>query len=320
MKITTTKLNPQQLQSFTQSEMTEWDNCAEKWYLRYHQQLELKNKKPAWSLIYGTAVHTALEIRRIDNTLLAFDTFDLPIPDNCILDKEDEYEKEYFSALLPIHMERYDVKWADDSTNFSIIQSEKVLSTTFEGIELEGRIDALLAEPKKKGIIVMDTKTASRFSPDLYGSWFFKFQFMFYPWLVWRSIGDKPREFLVDLIIKPALRLGKNEILSALMGRIRADMVQEPDKYFKRISMPILKDSIERFEQEILGPKIARIKQVLTAKPKSDILSILMRNKNTDNCISFGQVCEFLPLCRYNSDVELFRYVRRQHKHEELAE
>jgi hypothetical protein len=41
-------------------------------------------------------------------------------------------------------------------------------------------------------------------------------------------------------------------------------------------------------------------------------------NRNTDHCIAYNSVCEFLPICRNGYDLEAFQYETRTVKHREL--
>jgi hypothetical protein len=311
------------METYTQSEIMTWDNCPQKHHFQYRELLELKNARPSWALLYGSAVHSALdEWRQGKLASAAIEKLQLKIPDNVILGSEEEIERDYWNAVLQATIARYVVKYADDSKIMKLVSNEEILKTEFMGVWLEGKIDAVYSQKKK--LILMDTKTAGRFDAGTYDAWQFKFQFMFYLWLLHRCKGVMPNEMMIDLVMKPALRRKQDESIEALISRIKASMVQEPDKYFKRIPLTNLKGSMEYFEKNILLPKIGRILAVdactdLTNPEEAAMLNILTRNMNTDNCVKFGQPCSFLPLC-VHGQAERFRYTERAVKHVELGE
>ena len=305
-----------EIKEVTQSEISLWDDCPEKWYRAYAQQLELKNAKPSWSLIYGTAVHQVIDDWWQGKTI-DFANLQLDIPTNCILDADDEAEKQYYTALLRIQMARYTTYYQDDKKDLKIISNEQILSLPYEGFILKGKIDRVWKDKKK--VVLCDTKTAGRISMETYEGWHFKFQFMFYVWLLFKCTGQKVDELIVDAVVKPALRRKQNESVQDLHGRILSDMIQEPKKYFQRVPLTIYKGTLERFEEEILRPKINRLK-LLTSNTDSAIVDVLTRNKNTNNCHKYGTTCSFLPLCVHGPGAEMFRYVKRDIKHVELSD
>ncbi len=299
-------------QGFSQSEITTWDECPEKWYRGYNQRLHLPGI--SWPLLYGTAVHKNLERHYMGEDL---DFAMLQIPDGIFPTAEQDADLYYWNSILIAQMERYFQYWAEQDETLDVIPegTEQIMETEFMGVKLRGKID-MMFRPDKKKIVLRDHKTSSRYSPDLLESWHFKFQFMFYVWLARRVTGMKINKFEVNLIVKPQLRLKKEESVESFAARCKADMIQEPDKYFKRIPLPLMKGCLEEFEQNILIPKILRIK-ALTDVTQSAILSVLVRNRNTNNCSRIGMTCPFIPLC-VHGEKERFRYQTRQYKHEEL--
>lgn len=296
--------------------MTTWDECSERWYRQYNERLRLPGTV-AWPLVYGTAVHATLE-SYYKTGVVPTEFASLQIPSDVIMTADDEIEQEYWNAVLQVQMRRYFAYYNDDFQNLSVIpeMTEQVLETVFDGIKLRGKID--LGHRPKKGIVAqMDHKTSGRWSPDILNGWYFKFQFMFYPWLAQRATGIKVNEFTVNAIIKPSIRVKKDESLGAFAARLEGDMIQDPTKYFKRVYLPISKGFFERFETEILQPKLNRIK-ALTSPTQSAILPSLVRNLNTNHCVRIGLgSCPYLPLCTHG-EAERFRYRVKPIKHEEL--
>ncbi len=313
------------METYTQSEITMWDECPKKHDFQYRQLLGLKNPSPAWSLLYGTAVHEALDQWRqkdkwnLDSKIWLA-ALQIKLPDHCLLTTEEEVKLDYYNQLLRVQVERYMIYYAEDFEIMKLLHSEQILRTEFMGVQLEGKIDAVYQIGKK--IVMMDTKTSGRYSSATYESWQFKFQFMFYMWLLQRCNSKmKVNEMWIDCIVKPALKQGKNESRQDLINRVRQDMIQEPKKYFIRVPMHNMKGIMDKFEKEVLIPKINRIRlveELLTTGVSDDILNILTQNMNTNNCVKFNQTCQFLPLC-VHGQAEAFRYVKRADKHVELV-
>ena len=288
-----------------------WDECPEKHHRRYRELLEPKNAKPNWALLYGSAIHNAIDQWNKHEVV----TLQIELPEGIILDGEDEVLLEYWQGVLEVQMERYMIYYAEDFENHEVIMNEEVLRTEFMGITLEGKIDRVWRMGKK--IVQVDTKTVSSLDKDKYDGWHFKFQFLFYTWLLAKAKGIVPNEVWVDAIKKPAQRRKKEESTPALIQRIRQEMIQNPQDYFMRIPLLMHKGTLERFEKEILVPKINRIRY-LTNDPAPAIVDVLTRNKNTESCHNYGSTCPYLPLCLHGDKAERFRYTEREHKHVEL--
>ena len=313
-------------EGFTQSELTTLDNCPEKWFQRYY----LKRRKKgtfSWSLVYGSAVHATLENwykSRGESEATAM----LQFPEDVILTSEEEAQKAYFEALLPVQFERYMARYPHDVTSVfhSIVSVEEHLETTFEGIRLRGKID-LTVRNLDGDLLQFDHKTSSRIDNTIIDGWEFRFQFMFYVWLRWKCTGERPSKFCINAIKKPALRQKKDESTDSFVARIGADMCQEPDKYFQRIWLPFTKDSVENFETYILIPKLIKLRQIYSEAVEHKDIPIpieqnpIVRNLNTDNCVKYGSRCEYFELCKtIPNDIESFQYTTKTSKHEELEE
>jgi hypothetical protein len=308
-------LNPLSLiEGFTQSEITTMDDCAEKWHNGYNLMLRRKGAFQ-WYNIYGTCIHKGLEDFYRDGTEAVPA---LILPEDAMLDANQEAEFEYWSEVAALQLPKYYKYNKLDLTVFEIIQTEEIITVDYEGIRLTGKLDMMFKDSEGR-ITLCDHKTTGRWSPDVVNGWHWRFQFMFYMWLAERRHGIKVEGFMVNCIVKPALKQGKAESLPSFIARVQADMTQEPDKYFKRIWMPTLKNAMKRFEDEMLRPKIHRLQLLTQEDTDVSILELLMHNKNTNNCIKFGQNCEFLPLCQNGHKLESFQYTQKTTKHEELT-
>lgn len=305
-------------QGFTQSEITTWDDCSEKWFLGYNQLLQKKNSFE-WYFVYGDAVH-----RTLSNwySTGSEEIATLQLPD--VLTTDEEYEAEKFKKILKVQCEAYFRYYADDIQKWDIFLNEEEVCIEFEGVKLRGKIDLGFTIGDSAPVYV-DHKTASTISGYTTAGWQFRFQFMFYLWLVSKAKGvNANTQFMVNAMKKPALRQGKAETVDTFVARVQQDMAQRPDEYFYREIIRDLPKLMSDFEDRILRPKLERIKfiqqqQHLTSTPQDAILvSAMTRNLNTNKCHQFGSTCSFLPICSNGYQAEQHGYARRNNKHQEL--
>lgn len=298
---------------FTQSEIGTWDDCAEKWYLGYNHNLELKGGFE-WHFVYGDAVHdTLMHWYRTGEEKIAT----LQFPEGVILTGEQEHEKVMWQGILNEQMARYFYHYSDDLEVFSPWVVEETVELEFEGVRLKGKIDIGYDLDTGETDILMDHKT---YNLDDYEGWNFRFQFMFYIWLTQKVFNRKIKKFVVNGIRKPALRPTKNESLESFFVRVRQAMIQEPLKYFQRVNLPMIKNSMEHFEQRVLRPKLAKIKLLTESSTPDIVVESLVRDQNTHNCVKYGSRCPFLNICKHGYLRDGHGYVQRSAKHAELVE
>lgn len=300
---------------FTQSEMTTMDACPEKWYRAYNQMLRKKGQLQWWS-VYGTGVHSTLEsfYSRLDGN---YELATLQIPDDVFLTAQQEQELKYYTQLLDIQMERYCTYYADDINDLTIHANEEILTVVHEGVKFTGKIDLEIDDGKGMHG-PMDHKTTALVTPEIIQGWNFRFQFLFYAWMLWKDRKVKPNALWWNSMKKPQLRQKQNESFESFMVRVRADMINEPDKYFKRQMLPLDDGILEHFEKRTLGPKLSRLRLLTDATTSGIMIESMVRNQNTSECVRFGKPCEFLELCKSGWALEGHAYTRRETKHEEL--
>jgi hypothetical protein len=306
--------------AFTQSELGTWDQCAYKWYLQYAHRLE---PVTGWAkpLVLGTAIHATLaNFYRGDSTIAP-----CTLPEGGDYTLEDEKDLEFLNVIEVAMMEIYFEYYADDLKIFKFGNEniEQVVEVEFEYkgvvIKLKGTLDLIQCKLKQ---LIIDHKSAFRLDESLKDSWRMKFQFMFYVWLAFNSPTFRqksPAKFMVNGIKKPELRVKKDESLSAFGFRIREDMRADPLKYFWREEMDFNLNTIKRFENEHLFPKLDRIvalQEESFENGKMDKNSIFLAiNKNTDACYNFNKPCAFLSICKSSFVENVDKYKQRQEKH-----
>lgn len=301
---------------FTQSEISAWDDCAEKWYLGYNHLLR---KRGSWAdyFIFGDGVHVTLKRYYTDGSQ---EIATLQFPDDVIVTGELEFKLRYMQAMLNVLMERYFVYYKDDLSVLEINLVEEVVEFEWEGIKFKARIDLLATILGQSGYFLSDHKSSSREESYSFAGYSFRFQFMFYFWIVQKAYDIKIAKFLVNHIKKPALKQGKNESLESFTVRVRQDMIQTPEKYFQRTWLPMIQNSMEHFEERVLKPKVERLKLLTQPATSASIVEVIARNQNSGACTQYGQCCPFMSICQDGFKKAGFQYVERKDKHEELVD
>lgn len=310
-----TQLNPVSLaEGFTQSELVVMDACPEKWYRSYNQMLRRQGVFH-WYNVYGTAAHSSWDSFYANQTG-GYELATLQIPPDVILTADDQAKLRYYENLLRVQMDRYCTYYSEDFALYEIEQTEQVIHIEHEGIRFSGKIDLVVREDERFG--PWDHKTSSMFTAEVFAGWNFRFQFLFYAWLLWKHTGTEPNTIWWNGMRKPQLRQKQGESFEELIVRIEQNMIQEPKKYFVRQMLPLDEGVLAHFEKRILGPKLSRLKALTDGNTPDIIIETLGRNMNTSECVRFGKVCEFLALCKSGWALEGMSYVPRDTKHEEL--
>lgn len=318
------RINPFTLEEgFTQSEMQMLDDCPERWYRTYNQLLKLKGQF-SWALAYGSWIHASLEEWYASKgKRMTWDPTihqkDLGMLGRAILEK-----REYYEQLGAVQTDVYTSQYRNEFKILTPVMTERVIDIEWEGIRLKGMIDLVMESKKGKGgLWVYDHKTTGKIDKTVITGWDFRFQFLFYVWLLKKSgiLGkEKIQGFVPNALKKPQIRQGVHQSLDEFMQRVRLDMLDRPEMYFYREELILRKDTLDHFEANILRPKINRIKTAIDPDTPPEIKSFLLRNKNTNHCLHFNTQCPFLPLCQHGDSIEAFRYGKRKAKHEELEE
>lgn len=303
----------------TQSEMQTMDNCGEKWYLRYNMLLGLRGSF-SWALVYGGWIHAALE--EFYKTKGKRWHIDPVIQGKEFLQGAMLKDIDYWRQLAELQMSIYASHYKGDHAFWRTKEVEFIADFEFEGVRLKGMIDLFVESKVHKGFYVVDHKTTSRLDKQTVLGWDFRLQFMFYCWLAWKMWGKEfpVMGYYINAMKKPQLRRGVKETIPQFLQRVQTDMLGEPDKYFYRERLRLKKGDLQRFEDTILRPKLFKVKLLMNPKVSTDIKAAIIRNKNTDHCMHYGQPCEFLRACQHGLTLEKFSFHRRAVKHQELQE
>lgn len=306
---------------FTQSELTTLDQCGYKWNLAYNLRLK-KIGELSWPLMVGNAWHETMEEmyatkgKRWTVAILQF-------PDGHTPSIEDEAAKEHWQGIVQTLAEEYAKYHKDDFQLFEIskngIEFTADVTVEIEGIQIRliGKLD-LIGKFGRKRIGIMDHKTAGRITEFTVMGWDFKFQFMFYLWLYKMQFDAKAHTFVVNAIKKPELRQAKTENLISFTERCKTDIRTRPDIYFQRYSLDLTSNAMEKFEEEILMPKLYRLAMLQTGTPQQ--IAAIALNKNTDACHAWNRTCSYFPICQHGLAESQFQYETKPRKHIEISE
>lgn len=302
-------------EGFTQSEFSDM-SCFQRWNYRYNQLMVMPGVT-AFPLTVGTAFHDAMEQfyktkgARVNVATLQFKEHDIP-------SLQDIQKQEYWNHVLPAMVEAYMIYYKTDHIKWTILDLEREVDIEYRGIRCRGKIDLTIQDGN--GIWIADHKTTSKLSISIVAGWDFRFQFMFYIWLM-SKLPDpiKLKGYYVNAVKKPELRVKQNESIQSFAVRVKEDMIHNPDKYFYREPYIIGKDALTHFEREVVDPKIDKIKFIID-NPGHPLAASLMKEKNTDECQKWGGApCPYIDLCRYGEKMSSL-YARKPAKHEELEE
>jgi hypothetical protein len=312
----------------TQSEMTTLDNCATLWFWKYGLMLR-KKVGFSWPLVYGSAMHDVWEqMYATQGKRWSIPDLGDYIPKGTSLTLQQQADRAYWQGVLEIQAECYAIKYKDDFIAFKTDKVELIVDITimFEGvpIRLKGMVDLTVCNVASGGRMwMLDHKTTRDLQLSTVMGWDFRFQFMFYLYILYKWEEQNGQEnkyagYYINAMKKPTIKVRQKDTLQDFFERLRNEMLMEPEKYFYRQQLLMNKQSLDYFEQNILGPKLRRI-QLLTNPQISDSIKLsIVTNPNTDHCQRYWKPCEFLPLCNHGWGLEGFQYEKRPVKHEEL--
>lgn len=310
-------IKPQSLvDGFTQSELSTFGSCAQKWQWRYNLLLE-KAGTYSIALMVGTAFHDAMEQfyatkgARVSVATLQF-------AEDVIPTAADLQVLDYWNHVLPEIVNAYCIYYKDDHDKWKVEQIEEEVDIVWEGFRLRGKIDLRFKE--SVGRFILDHKTTSRLTREAVAGWDFRFQFMFYLWLKKKqSPKEKLDGYYINAVKKPELRVKKTESVPEFAQRCFEDMIQEPEKYFYRERYLVTKDVLDHFEKAVVRPRLILLAAIADPSTPRPLAESILFNKNTDECQHYtGAPCPFIDLCRHGYEKMGFLYRTREQKHIEL--
>lgn len=316
------KISIANLQSgITQSEIIMFDLCPRKWYFAYN--LLLSGAEPNLDFMIGTAWHKIMASMYANGG---------EVPEEIVcewepgtrIDADSSALMEHWQRILRVYAEEYARHYKDEFANLQVehIEQEIDLTVPWKGlkIRLRGVIDLM---GTLGGIHrTYDWKTNTGINPGTLRGWQFRFQFMFYLWLVRKALKIKSK-FIVGAMIKPTIRVKQCESSQGYVQRLRGLIRTTPSDYFQREPLLLGEGAMDKFESEVLAPKLDRFAILQRFADADDLMinddamSALM-GPNTGACLNqFGKPCTFLEICEGKIKAEKFN--KRKIKHTEIT-
>jgi hypothetical protein len=303
-------------EGFTQSEFSEM-SCMQRWNFRYNHLL-VKPGEIQFPFSVGSIFHDAMEQfyvtkgMRVKVATLQFKEYEVP-------SAVDIQKREYWNHVLPAMVDAYMIEYKADPVLWEILHVEKELDVMYRGFRLRGKVDLKIRQ--KNGIWIVDHKTMGRLNKDVVAGWDFRFQFMFYLWLMTLSGDpDKLMGYIVNGVKKTELRVKQGESIQSFAIRVKEDMIQNPDKYYFREEYPIGKGALANFQKHVVDPKLDKL-QFMIDNPTHPLTQALLQDKNTSECQKWGGApCQYIEMCRHGREKMIHLYTEKPAKHEELEE
>jgi hypothetical protein len=216
-------------EGFTQSELSMFSACAQKWDWRYNRRMN-KPGEITFPLMIGTAFHSAMEVV-YQTKFKVIPVATLQFPPNSIPTSNEIAKIEYWNEVLTQMIKAYAPRWQEKDSKLDIISLEEEVEVAYRGLRLRGKIDQTLNRAKQ--VWINDHKTCSRITKESIAGWNFRFQFLYYLWLKSMAYPTmKLGGYGVNLVKKPELRIKVGESNQQFAIRCFTDMVSEPEKYF----------------------------------------------------------------------------------------
>lgn len=199
--------------------------------------------------------------------------------------------------------EPYVTKWKKSDDTLQWESLEEVFDVTYKGFRLRGKIDGL---PIRKGRRwIFETKTKAAIDEEgILDTLLFDFQNLFYLTML-RELGRPAIGVIYNIIRTPNFR--KKETAQERIARMKDDAQKNSKDYFIRYEVTYPKETVERFEQELLW-KLELFKAVHEGKQP------VFRNETA--CIT-RMKCPFLKACASGS---MIGYQRTRKLFRELEE
>jgi hypothetical protein len=226
---------------------------------RQRARYELDGWEPVFmakSANRGNLIHKALELWYREKPLILAEEFAKIVGNKwkATLIKKGPIDAEaveetltHFEALFPEYV-RYHAK-SDAKIKWTSL--EQVFDAKWNGYRLRGKMDGLFQFIKTDGDWLFETKSKAYIEEDaIMDTLAFDFQNLFYL-TVSKELGRPLKGVLYNIIRSPNLRRGKKESPEQFSARLKQDIKERPEHYFKRYEVAYSKPTITRFTSEL---------------------------------------------------------------------
>lgn len=231
------------------------------------------------SIEYGQMMHSALEVYNFRETTSAHGT--AAIKSEAMRLKQDHphdvWEINHWSEIAQRQFRVYCEHWYEEDSIFEPISSEQTFRVPYRlpsgrSIDLRGKWDALFRKgAKRKSVYLMDHKCRGKIDESGISSTLDQdLQILFYL-IPLRESGERPEGVYYNVIQRP-LSGGKHTIKkrkgtknnpgesdSEFYTRLENLMRDNPDDFFKRWTVVVTDDDIDRFKNESLDPLLEQL-------------------------------------------------------------
>lgn len=259
----------------TFSLLTQWKECRER--ARLATRLGWTARATTLPLIFGSVFHEALAV--IYTEVQAGTRFEPPDVDairpllarlerqwqdeNPLADASALQDLDLTLAICEAMLPQYFRYWEGDfDLSWHRLEREFMLPihvpspTDREAVDtfLRGKIDGIFSERKHDPPMLFETKTKSRFDPDVLGDLLpFELQVSIYLLALHRLYKLAPAGVRYNLVRRPQLRQKVTEPTEAFVQRIAADVADRPDWYFVRMDMAVELKDLVAAEREVMA-------------------------------------------------------------------
>lgn len=260
------------------SKLDTYTSCPRKFFYTY--VLGWQSERPNVHLIFGSALHKAIEIFKLDG-------YSLESIDKAMEAFKDIYYRE-FSPITDLErapknpqnaevaLTEYIAQYAIEDSDTEVLEVEKCYPVLInESRVLWGKVDSINRNSKGQ-VFTDDVKTSSRKDAWWYDQWELRFQFYTYLHILYSRYGfNEVKGLRVDGFI---MRKKDNELLRHWVNK-------NPDQMEDWLWE--VNEVYERLERDFL---------LLSRTKKEDkVMSAFPRHRNA--CISYMQLCPFHSIC-----------------------
>lgn len=129
-------------------------------------------------------------------------------------------------------------------------------------IDLRGLRDKAYRTKRRSLLGLYETKTKSQIDDNqIQDGLRADLQAMFYLFTMKLEFGETPKELLYNIIRRPGQKIKDAESYKDFKARIVSDIKKRPDYYFRRWEVNVLNSDIDTFQQKVLDPALAIMRQ-----------------------------------------------------------
>jgi hypothetical protein len=285
----------------TQSYIHKWRECPKSARLSLQG---LYKPSDSAALNFGNVFHEALDIgyswirdkkiKKVEDipfnsiyqaVILAFKTYF----NEASIEGKQLYELSFgiMEAILPIYFDY----WKDDLTemNWYFLEDEFCVKHPTIGIPVRGKFDGVYIDKQEK-YWLFETKTKGQWNEGNLALMIERdLQVNLYLWALEKTIKERARGVLYNIVRRPLLRRKASEKMSTFIERIKNDVLSRPEHYFSRLEITIPEKQTEKFKKS-LEIELKKFKDWWYDDPSNDI-------EYTNACIGKYGACSYLNYC-----------------------